>query len=1128
MRGGIHTILAIVYLLSGALNLLPAQYQSIKFDHLRPADGLSQSTVRAICQDTFGFMWLGTYDGLNKYDGKKVVVYRKVEQDSFGLPSSSIVDLYEDQNQQLWISTRGGLCYLDREMDRFIQVYPDADKPEEAFVELAEDSEGNLWVSGENGALYQKRKTENTFTAFYNPHSQDYINEFIILESGLIWLSSSDNRLYEFDPATGQFGIVLEAQPQEIMSFFEDKKRSVIWLGTSEGGIRLYDQKDDQWDWITAAPEDPRGLPDSIIWDMLPGHGDELLIATNNGMAIVHLDDWYDQPQEMRVVQQNLGDPHSIGSNFVYRLYRGKDDIFWIGSTDAGISIWDRKKQRFNHIYRKIGDPNTLSNNVIWSFEEDETGNFWIGTSGGINYFDTKTGAIQYYVNHPADPNSLPHNRVWQILKDTDDHYWIGTTSGVTSMKLDPNGKPHFEIYYPTQEEAQNTNFGTVRQLARDHQGRLWVGTFWGLYIFNEQTKRFQGFHHNPQDTTSLSANSVRAIFEDSQQQLWIGTSNGLNRYNPETRSFTRFIHDPADTTSINDEVVRSIIEDQKGRLWIGTGKGLNLLLPSKTADQSDIYFRAFTAQDGLPNETIYAMELDDEGFIWISTNDGLSKFDPESYTFQNYYSHQGLQSHEFNSDASLKTRDGKLLFGGINGFNYFDPQAIATEADYNPVVFTDFRVNYQPVQPGSRHLDRHINIENEVQLDYLKDRMFYFEFTVLDLTNAATKNFAYRLWPFEEQWNDVGTVNNASYTNIPPGRYAFQVKYADKGGSWQEPISEIAVYIRPAYWQTTWFKLISFFLVLTLIYGIFRYRHRAIYRRQQQLETTIKERTAQINEQKQGLEQTLAELKDTQSKLIESEKMASLGQLTAGIAHEINNPIGFINGNAEALKLDFKDAQPIFEKLAELNAKPEYPQEVNNLIQLAKEADFDFLLGEMASLVDGIKRGSDRVGEIVRGLRIITYQSDDTFRPENLEELLESACVILGNKLKEKDIQLHKAFQSLPLVSCQAGKMNQVFVNIIDNAIEAMEQGGELNITTALENDWAIITITDNGTGMSEKTRQRLFEPFFTTKEVGKGTGLGLYISYGIVKQHNGAIEVQSEIGKGTTFKVRLPVKST
>ena len=513
-------------------------------------------------------------------------------------------------------------------------------------------------------------------------------------------------------------------------------------------------------------------------------------------------------------------------------------------------------------------------------------------------------------------PTAFPTTVFGKYYELMNNSYWIGTTRGVTKMELNARRKPRFTTYYPSEESGYS--FGTVRQLLIDNNNQLWAGTSAGLYIFDSQTNSYSGYIHDPEDEFTISSNDIRAIYLDSKQQLWLGTSRGLNRYDPISNSFIRYLFDSADATSISHNIVRSIIEDKQGRLWLGTGGGLNEMIPPENRSASAT-FKAYTMQDGLPNETIYSMEVDDEGYIWLSTNNGLSRFDPEKREFLNFHTHQGLQSHEFNSAASLKSSGGKLLFGGINGFNFFDPNKVPHDRNNYPIVFTDFRVNYKEVAPASRHLQKHINIEKEVQLDYSKDQMFYFEFTVLDVLNASTRQFTYRLLPFEKEWNELTAINHASYTNIPPGNYTFQVKSSDKNGNLSDQTGEVQIYIKPAFWQTAWFRLGGLLLILGIAYGIYRYRVRSIVYRQTQLEQQVSERTTQIREQKKELEETLTALQNTQVKLVESAKMASLGQLTAGIAHEINNPINYINGNAEALGLDFKDLETLLQQLTKL-----------------------------------------------------------------------------------------------------------------------------------------------------------------------------------------------------------------
>ena len=918
------------------------------------------------------------------------------------------------------------------------------------------------------------------------------------------------------------FQTVLPKQDSEILALHEDGQ-SQIWLGTDGSGMMVYNQNTGKWSNVLYRDDNPKGLPSNIIWEIIPGFTDELLVATNNGVALIDLKAWSEDNLQIRSFQHSTGDQHSIGSNYVIHLFRGKDDVFWFGTRFAGISYWDRKAQKFNHFYHRAGENNTLVNNVVLSFEEDQNGNFWIGTTAALNFFNKESGEFQHYENNPRDPNSIPHNRVWQILRSGDRHFWIGAYEGIIRMTVDEQNQSDFEFYKPPSDMVGNKNFASIFELFEDETGLLWIGTYWGLYTFDPISKKFNVFHHNPKDLSSLSSKFVRSIFKDRHGQLWIGTDNGLNLYHPERQNFSRYYHDPNDSTSLNNSTIRCMIEDQKGRLWIGTSGGLNEML---TSSEGDFQFHGLAMEDGLPNETVYTMELDNQGYIWLSTNNGLAKFDPETKKFQNFYEHLGLQSHEFNSGASIKTSDGKFLFGGINGFNYFDPEEVALDKDDYPIVFSDFKVNYRSVLPGSRYCEKHITVGKKVRLESAKDRMFYFEFKVLDILHAKTRQFSYRLFPFEEDWNEAGSNNHAAYTNIPPGDYTFQVRSCDINGNWSTQIGEVEVTIQPAFWQTGWFRLLSLACLVGTIFIFYQWRHRAIYKRQVQLEQTVSKRTTQIRQQKKELEETLFRLKQTQGQLIESEKMASLGQLTAGIAHEINNPINFIRSNAKALELDFEDLNGLLNLVVRLKKEGNPKEQIDQLLEKVSEIDASYLLEEINELVDSINRGGERVTDIVNGLKVYSHKSDDPRQKVDLTKLIDSTITILNHKIKDKHIKLTKKVEKILEVVCHPGKINQVLVNVIDNAIDALSENGTLEITTRRIDENIVVKIEDNGSGMDELTQKRIFEPFFTTKEAGQGTGLGMAISRRIMKKHKGDIHIDSQINQGTTVTLYLPLE--
>lgn len=1106
----------------GVVSPLFTQYQNISFSHINLDDGLSQSTVRKINQDSFGFMWFGTADGLNKYDGRKISVYRSIDNDTFSLPSSFINDIFEEDKSRLWISTGGGLCYLDRKMDKFFPVFPDKIQRNIIPEEMKKDAMGNLWLSAQNGVLYKKAKDSNTFTAYRNDHSSSRIQDFIILKNGLFWISYEDAQVFEFNPTKGTYTLIRKMD-YEIFSLFEDID-SKIWMGTNGGGIIIYNQKNKHWASIKNDPNNSASLPDNTIRCIAKGLDDNLIITTNAGLAISQKNNNTDGEQSFQILKHRNNDSKSICSNLLYQIYRDKDQVFWIGSTDAGMSIWNTKAQRFNHIYQKESDPHGINNNVIWSFEEDEKGNFWIGTSKGLNYFDPKTGKTQHYIHEPLKQNSLPNNRIWQIIKADKNQYWLATRGGVTSMKIQADGSPSFQTYYP--QKSGNYSFGNIRSLMLDHRGNVWVGTGNGLYLFDQNNKTYQGYLHDPHNTSSISGNDVRVIFEDSHRNIWVGTRAGLNRFEPVSGTFERFNHDIEDSTSINDNIIRCIREDDEGRIWIGTSRGLNEMIHSSHSEK--ITFDALTLEDGLPNETIYAMEVDDEGYLWLSTNNGLSKFDTDERKFLNFHSHLGLQSHEFNSLASLKTRSGHLLFGGINGFNYFHPQEVDTDKINTPILFTDIQVNYHSVGSNTRYLSQHINLADHIELEYTNDKMFNLEFTALDLLHSETRKYAYRLLPYQAEWIEVGHINNASYTNIAPGEYIFQVRSSDINNVWSDATGTIQVNIRPAYWQTTWFKILMVLLIGGTIYVWYQNRVRSIVNRQNELEKMVGERTNEINQQKVELEGTLNVLKKAQIKLVESEKMASLGLLTAGIAHEINNPVNYINTSAEALVYNLKDLEKAILHLRSLKKGEHHSTKVNDLIDLAQELDLSLLQEESLELVDNIKDGSQRVASIVQSLKTFTYQSNGILKEADLNKVIESSLIILNHKIKQQAIQVINNLQPIPMVLCEVGKVNQVFINIIDNAIGAMEDEGKLTLSSFEKDNQVVVEIQDEGKGMDEITLKHIFDPFYTTKDIGEGTGLGMAISYGIIQDQKGKIEVESEVGKGTLIRVILPLSKS
>ena len=401
---------------------------------------------------------------------------------------------------------------------------------------------------------------------------------------------------------------------------------------------------------------------------------------------------------------------------------------------------------------------------------------------------------------------------------------------------------------------------------------------------------------------------------------------------------------------------------------------------------------------------------------------------------------------------------------------------------------------------------------------------MFSIQFSALNFHKNVQNRFAYRLVPFEEDWNEIGNLNQAVYTNIPPGEYTFEVKTSSYGNVWSDDIGTLQINLTPAFWETRWFRLISLFALSLMIIGGYRYRLNSLIKSRELLEEKVHERTQLIASQKEDLEKAIEELRNTQDQLVQQEKMATVGQMTAGIAHEINNPINYISNNTDALIMDMSDVREIVKRVLALSSD-DGKEAIDGLIKLREDIDLEYLVSEIEDLVKGIKTGTERTTEIIKSLRYISYRDQKEKVKTDIHESINSALSILSNNYKGR-IKIRKLYGDIPHIYAYPGELNQVFMNLINNSIQAIEHEGLISVNTSQKDDQYIeIKISDNGKGISKEGLKHVFEPFYTTKEIGKGTGLGLSISYGIIESHGGHISVNSEEGKGVEFTISLPI---
>lgn len=801
--------------------------------------------------------------------------------------------------------------------------------------------------------------------------------------------------------------------------------------------------------------------------------------------------------------------------------------MIWTGTHNAkGVTRFEPNAGGMEH----------YKSDLNWDVWQDQNGRLWIGTQNqGIKRINRRTGETKYYQHNPDDNSTLNSNVVREIYEDSTGTLWVGTDSGLDKMNQADGTFTHYR--HDPQDSATITG-GDVWSVLEDHEGILWVGTVQGLNRMNREKGTFTRFTHDPNDSTSITNGPVGVLFEDQSGNLWLGTTNGLNRMKNETGQFKRYTYNPDRPRGISSGWVMSIHErkSQPGVLWIGLDTGLDRLDTEKDT------FTHFTKEDGLPSNTIYGIMEDKYGRLWLSTNRGISRFDPETKTFKNYGLESGLQALEFNSTSYHKAADGEMFFGGINGINAFYPEHLTGNPTPPQVQLIDFNLFNRSVEPGSKSpLKEPLAKAQEIKLLHHQDT-FAFEYVGLHYRAPDENKYKYMLEGFDDGWVDAGTRRIARYTNLEPGDYRFKVKAANSDGVWSEQPTSIQVTVLPPWWKTWWAYVLYGLIIAAGIFAVDRIQRRRLIKkereraREKELEQE-KKHARELEEAYDELETAHEDLKAAQEQLVQQEKLASLGQLTAGIAHEIKNPLNFVN-NFSDLSIELVE-----EAREELSAVGGQPSEESVDVQAVKEA-LD-ILDSIEGNLEKINEHGNRADGIVKSMLQHSRGGDGETESTDLNGLIEEYVNLAfhGMRASEHPINvdikkdLVEDIGKIPLV---AEDFSRVIINLCNNAFDAMwekvnskgEKAGDyqpkLTVRTYQEDENVTIEIEDNGPGIPKDIKEQVLQPFFTTKKGAEGTGLGLSITNDIIKAHGGDIQVESENNTFTRFIIRLPKQAT
>jgi signal transduction histidine kinase/ligand-binding sensor domain-containing protein len=1210
MRIKVHKALIPVFLLLPGL--LAAQVKILDpiinpdhviIHHIGPEVGLSAPYMMTMFQDQYGFIWIATEYGVEVFDGYTYRSVKKRDPDGSTSQANWVTYFTDDEDGGVWVCTLEDLYYYDRSKDEMIVQFPKSDYPDLPFERISgitKDSRGLYWIYTYSG-LFQYDRTKDLIIPTEIPFSKLWhfkykLENFDLLEcnDGSVWIPADPNGLFKHLPETGEFmnyrhdpDDPYSLSSNEVSDIIEDSDGN-LWITTFDAGLNILSREDQNtFERIRYDPGNPKTIFSDTLYTVKKDRSGNIWIAGRGGFS--KCQHGKREFESYLITKRIFELQNPIYRNSISQINEDNEGFMWFRTWSQGMYCFDPgSEQLFQFAYDPDDKYGLAGDKLVAEFFLDQAGFAWSMSQGAINMIETRPQKQFHQFSHRVNvPGTLNQSIVFSIYVDADGTLWTGDEEGNLYRCNQFRGNLP-ERFSQFQLFERDMFFKLVTSIIEDDPGKLWIGTWGGLFIFDRKSEKFLPQNFNNVNNGEFNGIAIDCLYKSKNGLLWMGSLSGsgceLHVYDPVSGQLFHYSPDPSGTGNLvsgpnhfcedragnmwighegagfsmlpSDEMskiftgekltfkvynraadstlalsssqVWVIHQDSRDRIWISTADGLNLFDP-----ENEIIY-SFHESDGLPSSCINGILEDDHGNLWVSSMNGICKIELEDgygkdiiKTTHNYGLYEGIEKPVFNENICYKSADGWMYFGGIYGFTMFHPDSIKENPIIPPVYITNILINGSAItDPEKTILDRPIMETEYIKLPF-RQNFLSFEFVALNYLIAERNQYRYMMEGLDDGWVDAGTRRFAEYRDLKPGEYTFRVIACNEDGLWNEEGASIGIMIKPPWYRTILAYLIYVLLILGSIYGYIRLRTRRLRKDKEKLEIEVKNRTREIEQQKEEilianeeLEQqkeelqiTLDNLKNTQTRLIQSEKLAALGGLVAGVAHEINTPVGISVTAASSLA-----------------------EETGQMADLYKQnkisrADFKEYLNTANQSARLILANMEKAATMIQSFKQVSVdQSTEQKRKFKLKEYSEDVIRSLYPKIKGKQIDILIDIDEKLELDSYPGAYSQVLTNLILNSLvhgfEGREEGN-IQLSAEMADKELVIDYKDDGKGITREIIPKIFDPFFTTDKKA-GSGLGLHIVYNLVTQKlNGTIDYKSSQNEGARFSVHIPLRN-